>query len=139
MGVEAQDQLEAAATLGSRGAETPSLLSTGHCSQALNPGLNSSLACPSGASTVGVVTPRALMERSAVPRQGPLPTFLWEPSELWVQRPAVPFKRRSVPVLSLAGLGVLGQGLPRRAGRPEHCALVGVWRGFHQQKWCLRH
>ena len=49
-------------------------------------------------------------------------------------------QRRSVPVLSLAGLGVLGQGLPKAGGRPEHCALVGGGgRGFHQQKWCLRH
>lgn len=101
----------------------PAPLSTGHCSQALNPGLNSSLACPSGThcwcshsegshGTLSCAQARCLSAPLGAVRA------LGAEASCAVQR-------RSVPVLSLAGLGVLGQGLPKAGGRPEHCALVG--------------
>lgn len=150
--------MEAAATLGSRGAETPSLplstghcshwqqrsrdpqpapLATGHCSQALRHSLNSSFACPSGMhcwrghsegsrGTLSCAQARCLSAPlGASPALG--------------AKASCAVQHRSVPVLSLAWLGVLGQGLPKAGRQPGHCALMAGGRGFHQQKWCLRH
>lgn len=69
------------------------------------------------------------MERSAVPRQG-ASLLLWEPSELWVQRPAVPFSAALSPCSAWPDWVSWARASQRRAGGRSTAPSLGVWAWF---------